>query len=450
MLILGAAGRDFHNFNVVYRDDPATEVVAFTAAQIPGIVGRRYPPALAGPRYPGGIPIEPEETFETLVREHAVDLVVFAYSDVSHEHVMHLASRALAAGADFALLGPRRTMLHTTRPIVAVTAVRTGCGKGAVSRRLVEILRRRGRRVAVVRHPMPYGDLAAQRVQRFATLADIDRAGVTLEEREEYEPHVAMGVVVWAGVDYAAILERVEAEADVIVWDGGNNDFPFFTPTLHLCLVDPHRAGHESRFHPGETNLRLADVVVVVKEDSADPAQVDAVKAAARTLNPRARLVDSRLPIQVEDPQHLRGRRVLAVEDGPTLTHGGLPAGAAELAARRFGATLVDPRPYARGSLQQVFREYPMLGPVLPAVGYGAEQMADLRATIDAVPCDVVLLGRGSISAGFSRSVSRWFACTTRSRKPVDRASTRSSGISDGRPTSVTEARGRCPAGIRP
>jgi predicted GTPase len=240
---------------------------------------------------------------------------------------------------------------------------------------------------------MPYGDLVAQRFQRFATLADLDQAGVTLEEREEYEPHLAMGVVVWAGVDYAAILARVEAEADVIVWDGGNNDVPFFTPTLHLCLVDPHRAGHESRFHPGETNLRLADVVVVVKEDSANPAQVDAVKAAARTLNPRARLVDTRLPVRVEDPERLRGRRVLAVDDGPTLTHGGLPAGAAELAARRFGASLVDPRPYARGSLQRVFREYPMLGPVLPAVGYGAQQMADLRATIDAVPCDVVLLG---------------------------------------------------------
>jgi predicted GTPase len=240
---------------------------------------------------------------------------------------------------------------------------------------------------------MPYGDLVAQRFQRFATLADLDQAGVTLEEREEYEPHLAMGVVVWAGVDYAAILERVQAEADVIVWDGGNNDFPFFTPTLHLCLVDPHRAGHESRFHPGETNLRLADVVVVVKEDSADPGQVDAVKAAARVLNPRARLVDTRLPVRVEDPERLRGRRVLAVDDGPTLTHGGLPAGAAELAARSFGAILVDPRPYARGSLQQVFREYPRLGPVLPAVGYGAQQIADLRATIDAVPCDVVLLG---------------------------------------------------------
>jgi predicted GTPase len=393
VLILGAAGRDFHNFNVVYRDDPATDVVAFTAAQIPGIAGRRYPPVLAGPRYPTGIPIEPEEALEALVQAHAVDLVVFAYSDVSHEQVMHVASRALAAGADFALLGPRRTMLRTSRPVVAVTAVRTGCGKGAVSRRIVEILRGRGRRVAVVRHPMPYGDLAAQQVQRFATLADLDHASATLEEREEYEPYLEMGVVVWAGVDYGAILARVEAEAEVIVWDGGNNDFPFFIPTRHLCLIDPHRAGHESRFHPGETNLRLADAIVVVKEDTADPGQIQAVRAAARALNPRAPLLDTRLPCRVEAPERLQGRRVLAVDDGPTLTHGGLPAGAAELAARRFGATLVDPRPYARGSIQRVFRDYPTLGPVLPAVGYSPEQMADLRATIDAVPCDFVLLG---------------------------------------------------------
>jgi predicted GTPase len=393
VLILGAAGRDFHNFNVVYRDDPAAEVVAFTAAQIPGIAGRRYPPELAGPRYPGGIPIEPEEAFETLVRERAIDCVVFAYSDVSHEQVMHLASRALAAGADFALLGPRRTMLRAARPVVAVTAVRTGCGKGAVSRRLVEILRARGRRVGLVRHPMPYGDLAAQRVQRFATLDDLDRAGVTLEEREEYEPHLETGIVVWAGVDYGAILAGVEAEADVIVWDGGNNDFPFFAPTLHLCLVDPHRAGHESRFHPGETNLRLADAVVIVKEDTADPGRIEAVREAARALNPRARLIDTRLPGRVEAPERLKGRRVLAVEDGPTLTHGGLPAGAAELAARRFGASLVDPRPYATGSIKRVFQDYPTLGPVLPALGYSSQQMADLRATIDAVPCDFVLLG---------------------------------------------------------
>ncbi len=393
VLIAGAAGRDFHNFNVAYRDDPGVEVVAFTAAQIPGIAGRRYPPELAGPRYPAGIPVEPEADLERLCRERAVDQVVFAYSDVSHEHVMHLASRALAAGADFALLGPRRTMLRAGRPVVAVCAVRTGCGKGAVSRRIVEILRGRGRRVAVVRHPMPYGDLAAQRVQRFADFADLDRARVTLEEREEYEPHLEAGSVVFAGVDYAAILARAEVEADVLVWDGGNNDLPFFVPTLHLCLVDPHRAGHESRYHPGEANLRLADVAVIVKEDTAPPAAVEAVRGAIRALNPRARILDTRLPIRVDDPGALRGRRVLAVDDGPTLTHGGMPAGAAELAARRFGAALVDPRPYARGSLKAVFDEYPGLGPVLPAVGYSPAQLADLQATIEAVPCDLVLLG---------------------------------------------------------
>lgn len=393
VLILGAAGRDFHTFNVVYRDDAATDVVAFTAAQIPGITGRRYPPALAGPRYPEGIPIEPEEALDALIRERAVDEVVFAYSDVSHEHVMHLASRALAAGADFVLLGPRRTMLQPTRPVVAVCAVRTGCGKGAVSRRVVAILRARGRRVAVVRHPMPYGDLAAQRVQRFATFDDLDRAHVTLEEREEHEPHLEAGSVVFAGVDYADILARAEAEADVLVWDGGNNDLPFFAPTLHLCLVDPHRAGHESRYHPGEANLRMADVAVIVKEDTAAVADVEAVRAAIRTLNPRARILDTRLPIRVDDGPALRGRRVLAVDDGPTLTHGGMPAGAAELAARRAGAVLVDPRPYACGSIRAVFADYPTLGPVLPAVGYGPAQLDDLRATIDAVPCDLVLLG---------------------------------------------------------
>jgi predicted GTPase len=392
-LILGAAGRDFHNFNVVYRDDPDVEVVAFTAAQIPGIADRRYPPELAGPRYPAGIPIESEAALEQLIREQAVDQVVFAYSDASHEEVMHLASRTLAAGADFALLGPRRTMLRASCPVVAVTAVRTGCGKSAVSRRVAAILRDRGRRVAVVRHPMPYGNLAAQRVQRLACAADLDRAGVTLEEREEYEPHLEAGSEVWAGVDYAAILAAAEAEADVIVWDGGNNDLPFFAPTLHLCLVDPHRAGHESRYHPGETNLRLADVAVIVKEDTARPASIEAARTGIRTLNPRARILDTRLPLSIESPDTLAGRRVLAIDDGPTLTHGGLPAGAAELAARRVGAILVDPRPYAQGSLRTAFDAYPTLGPVLPALGYGARQLADLRATIEAVPCDAVLVG---------------------------------------------------------
>ena len=393
VLILGAAGRDFHNFNVVYRDDPRTDVVAFTATQIPGIEGRRYPAALAGARYPEGIPIEGENRLERLIEEQRVDQVVFAYSDVSHEHVMHVASRVLAAGADFALLGPGRTMLPATKPVVAVCAVRTGCGKGAVTRRIVAILRSRGRRVAVIRHPMPYGDLEAQRVQRFATLEELDRADATLEEREEYEPHLEDGTVVFTGVDYAAILDRAEAEADVVVWDGGNNDLPFVRPSLHLCLVDPHRAGHETRYHPGETNLRMADVVVIVKEDTALPAHVDAVRRAVSAVNARARIVDTRLPMRLDPPRPISGLRVLAVEDGPTVTHGEMPSGAAEILARRLGATLVDPRPHARGKLAGVFVEHPRLGSVLPAMGYGHAQIADLEATINAVPCDLVLLG---------------------------------------------------------
>lgn len=393
ILVLGAAGRDFHDFNVAFRDDPSVRVVAFTAAQIPGIAGRRYPPALAGPGYPAGIPIESEEDLERLIRAEAIDRVVFAYSDVSHEHVMHLASRALAAGADFELLGPRRTMLRSRRPVVAVCAVRTGCGKGAVSRSVVAVLRSRGRRAVVVRHPMPYGDLEAARVQRFASLADLDRAGVTLEEREEYEPHLEAGTVVFAGVDYAEILARAEAEADVVVWDGGNNDLPFVAPALHLCLVDPHRAGHETRYHPGEANLRAADVAVIVKEDTAPPDAVEAVRRSIRALNPRARILDTRLPLRVDAPDTLTGRRVLAVEDGPTVTHGGMAAGAAALVARRHGAMLVDPRPWARGTIRDAYGAYPALGPVLPALGYSHAQLAELAATIDAVPCDLVLLG---------------------------------------------------------
>jgi len=393
VVILGAAGRDFHNFNAVYRDDPGVLVVAFTATQIPGIAGRRYPPGLAGPRYPHGIPIEPEEDLERVVRERGVDQVVFAYSDVSHEHVMHLASRTLAAGADFALLGPKRTMLRSPKPVVAVCAVRTGCGKSAVSRRVARILGGRGRRVAIVRHPMPYGDLLAERVQRFAAAADLDRAQVTIEEREEYEPHLEAGSVVWAGVDYAEILRQAAAEADVIVWDGGNNDLPFFAPTVHLCLVDPLRPGHESRYHPGEANLRMAHVAVIVKEDTAAPEAVECARSAIRLINPAARIVDARMPIRIDNPGAVRGRRVLAVEDGPTLTHGGMSLGAAALAARSLGATLVDPRPWAHGSIGEIFARYPALGPVLPAMGYDAAQRADLEATINAVPCDVVLLG---------------------------------------------------------
>jgi predicted GTPase len=393
VLILGAAGRDFHDFNVVFRDDRESEVVGFTATQIPGIAGRVYPAALAGPRYPDGIPIEPETELEAIIRARRVDLVVFSYSDVSHAHVMHVASRVLASGARFMLLPPARTMLEARRPVVAVCAVRTGCGKGAVSRRVASLLRARGRRVAVVRHPMPYGDLTAARVQRFASFDDLDAAGVTLEEREEYEPHLEAGHVVFAGVDYAAILARAEAEADVIVWDGGNNDLPFYRPTRHLCLVDPHRAGDETAYHPGETNLRMADVVVITKEDTASVPAIEAVRATARVLAPRAPVVDVRLPITVDDAAAVRGRRVLAVDDGPTLTHGGMPAGAAELVARRLGATLIDPRPYARGSIREVFTRYPTLGPVLPAMGYGKAQIDELAATIDATPCEVVLVG---------------------------------------------------------
>jgi len=394
ILILGAAGRDFHNFNVAFRDDPRVRVVAFTAAQIPNIAGRRYPPDLAGPNHPAGIPILPEADLERLIREEGVDEVVFAYSDVSHEHVMHLASRVVAAGADFALLGGRRTMLASRRPVIAVCAVRTGCGKGAATRKVVEVLRRRGRRPVVVRHPMPYGDLAAQRVQRFAALEDLDRAGCTIEEREEYEPHLERGTVVFAGVDYEGILAAAEAEADVIVWDGGNNDLPFFAPAFLICLVDPHRPGHETTYFPGEANLLLADAVVVAKEDTARPEHIAAVKAAACRANPRAVLIEAASPITVPDPAAIRGRRVLVVEDGPSITHGGMPYGAGELAAERFGAAeMVDPRPYAVGSLRDIFAAYPHITRVLPAMGYGPDQLRELAATIRAVPCDTVILG---------------------------------------------------------
>jgi predicted GTPase len=391
--ILGAAGRDFHVFNVALRDDPDVTVACFTAAQIPGIAGRRYPAALAGPRYPHGIPIEREEDLEGLIARYRVDRVVFAYSDLSHEHVMHLASRALAAGADFDLLGPRRTMLTSRRPVIAITAVRTGCGKSAVARRVVDLLRARGRRPVVVRHPMPYGDLVAARVQRFATAEDLDRAGVTIEEREEYEPHLDNDAIVFAGVDYGAVLAAAEAEGDTIVWDGGNNDLPFFTPTRHLCLVDPFRPDDVARAHPGETNARMADTVLITKVDTAPPAAIERVRTAVRAVNARAAIVEVALPVRLDAPERLAGRRVLVVEDGPSLTHGNLPAGAGEIASRRHGATLVDPRPWAAGTLRDVFARYPALGPVLPAMGYSAAQRAELAATIEAVSCDLVVSG---------------------------------------------------------
>ncbi|MCZ7589820.1 MAG: cyclic 2,3-diphosphoglycerate synthase [Gaiella sp.] len=391
---MGAGGRDFHDFNVVYRDDPEANVVAFTATQIPGIDNRVYPASLAGPGYPDGIPVLPEAQLSELVRRLGVDEVVFAYSDVSHEDVMHRASIALAAGADFRLLGPRATMLRSTRPVVAVCAVRTGSGKSQTSRRVGRILLDAGLDVALVRHPMPYHDLEAMRVQRFATLAEIDASHPTVEEREEYERPVELGMVMYAGVDYGAILARAEEEADVIVWDGGNNDLPFFHPDLLIVVVDPLRPGHELRYHPGEANLRMADVVVVNKVDSADAGSVARVLEDVAALNPRAIVVRAASPVTLADGPSVRGRRVLVVEDGPTVTHGGMPFGAGTVAAQQAGAAVrVDPRPSAVGSIADTLRAYPHIGPVLPAMGYSAEQLRELEATVNAVDCDLVVAG---------------------------------------------------------
>lgn len=392
-IIMGAGGRDFHNFNVVYRENPSAQVVAFTAAQIPGIDDRRYPAALAGLLYPDGIPIRPESELTTLIRKEHVDEVVLAYSDLSHEDVMHKASTVLAAGADFRLLGPHATMLKSTKPVVAVCAVRTGAGKSQTSRRVGQILIEHGLKVALVRHPMPYGDLEAMRVQRFATQEDIDAAHPTVEEREEYERPVELGMIMYAGVDYAAILEQAQEEADVIVWDGGNNDFSFFRPDVTITVTDPLRPGHELRYHPGETNLRMADVVVLNKLDSAEPEAVEQVLADIRSVNPHVMVVRAESPLSLEDGPEIYRRRVLAIDDGPTITHGQMPFGAAVVAAKRGGAFLVDPRPYAVGSIAEVFAKWPHIGAVLPAMGYSDEQLADLRATIDATPCDVVLTG---------------------------------------------------------
>jgi len=392
-VILGAGGRDFHVFNTGFRDRADAEVVAFTAAQIPNIAGRRYPPALAGPRYPDGIPIVEEGRLAALVRDRGVDQVVFAYSDVTHEHVMHLASTALAAGAGFRLLGPRETMLRARVPVVAVCAVRTGAGKSPTTRYVAARLQALGRRPGVVRHPMAYGDLVAQRVQRFASAADLDRAGVTVEEREEYEPHLARGMPVFAGVDYAEVVRAAEAEADVLVWDGGNNDFPFVWPDLHIVVADPHRPGHETRYHPGEANLRMAHVVVIAKVDTAPPEGVRAVRAAVARANPQAAVVEAAMPPVCEAPERLAGRRVVVVEDGPTLTHGEMPHGAGFLAAVAAGAVVVDPRAAAVGGLREVFAHYPHLGAVLPAMGYDATQLRDLEATINRAAPEVVVLG---------------------------------------------------------
>jgi predicted GTPase len=393
VVILGAAGRDFHNFNVAFRDDPAVEVIAFTAAQIPGIAGRRYPASLAGARYPQGIPIVPEAELEMLVRERGADAVVFAYSDVAHLQVMHLASRALAAGADFMLLGPQRTMLSARVPVIAVSAVRTGCGKSQTARYLSRKLRERGMHVAVIRHPMPYGDLERGRVQRFAARADLDEARCTIEEREEYEPHLAAGNVVYAGIDYSAVVLRAESESDLILWDGGNNDFPFIKPDLHIVLVDALRPGDEAAYHPGEAVLRMADVVVVSKTDAAAAVDVHRVMQSARALNFRATIVCGASPVSLEDAEAVRGKRVLAIEDGPTVTHGGMPYGAAFVAATRAGATIVDPRPWAAPEIAAVYALYPHLGPVLPAMGYSPRQVDALRATIARASADVVVAG---------------------------------------------------------
>jgi predicted GTPase len=393
-IIMGAAGRDFHNFNVVYRQDDRYEIVAFTATQIPNIDGRRYPAALAGPLYPDGIPIHDESELPDLIRAHGAQEVVFAYSDVPYNYVMERCSIVNAAGADFRLLGAAQTMLRSTKPVVAVCAVRTGSGKSQTTRRIAAILRSMGLKVAAVRHPMPYGDLAKQAVQRFASLEDLARHECTIEEIEEYEPHIVSGTIIYAGVDYGAILEQAQAEADVVIWDGGNNDTPFYRPDLHLVVADPLRLGNELTYYPGETNLRMADVVVINKVDSADMHAVNRLRTNIRRVNASAQIVEAASPLTVDHPARITGKRVLVVEDGPTLTHGEMKFGAGMVAAMKFGASeIVDPRPYTVGSITETFRKYPDIGTLLPAMGYGEQQVADLQATIAQVPCDVVVIG---------------------------------------------------------
>ena len=394
IIIMGAAGRDFHNFNTVFRDNTNYDVVAFTAAQIPNIDERWYPHELAGELYPEGIPIHPEEDLETLIREFGVNEVVFSYSDVPFNSVMTIASRVNAAGADFRLLGVKDTMLDSTVPVIAVVAVRTGAGKSQTSRKVCEILRARGLRVVVVRHPMPYGDLVRQRVQRFATIEDLRLFECTVEEMEEYEPHIAAGTIIYAGVDYEAILREAEQEADVIVWDGGNNDTSFYKPDLTITVVDPHRPGHELSYYPGTANLLLADVVLMNKVDSAPPAKIREVSENIQRMNPRAVILEAASPVVADRPDMIRGKRVLVVEDGPTLTHGEMKYGAGVLAARNHGAALiVDPRPWAVGSIAETFRKYPLMGDLLPAMGYGDKQIEDLETTINNTDCDVVVIG---------------------------------------------------------
>jgi len=389
---MGAAGRDFHNFNVYFRDNAQYRVVAFTATQIPDIEGRKYPAALAGKLYPRGIPIFSEEELTALIKSYKVDEVHFAYSDVSHEYVMHKASQVLAAGANFVLLGPGDTMIKSRKPVVSVCAVRTGSGKSQTTRKVTLTLKAKGRRVVVIRHPMPYGDLVKQKVQRFATYDDLDRYECTIEEREEYEPHIDNGIVVYAGVDYGAILKQAEKEAEVIVWDGGNNDFPFYKSDLEIVVVDPHRAGHELTYHPGETNFRRADVYVVNKIDTADVEKVNLVMANIKQINPKAKVIRANSPIIVKDGSQITGKRVLVIEDGPTLTHGGMRYGAGIVAAQKYGAAeIIDPRPYAVGSIKKTFEKYNHLDKVLPAMGYGEKQMNELASTINQIGCDLVV-----------------------------------------------------------
>jgi predicted GTPase len=393
VLIMGAAGRDFHNFNVFFRGNNRYQVVAFTATQIPDIEGRLYPPQLAGELYPEGIPIHAEAELDRLIREMDVDQVVFAYSDVNHATVMHKASQVLAAGADFRLMGGNNTLLESSKPVVAICAVRTGSGKSQTTRRVCDLLRSQGKKVVAVRHPMPYGNLVEQAVQRFASYADLDTHRCTIEEREEYEPHIDRGIVVYAGVDYEAILRQAEQEADVIVWDGGNNDLPFYKPDVHIVVVDPHRPGHELGYHPGEANLRMADIVVINKIDTADLEHIAAVRDNIWYVNPSAVVVEAASPIFVDNPDAIRGKDVLVVEDGPTLTHGEMAYGAGVVAARRFGAAhIVDPRPWAVRSIAETYAKYPTTGPVLPAMGYGGQQVTDLQETINNVPCDLVII----------------------------------------------------------
>jgi len=393
-IIMGAAGRDFHDFNVVFRDNERYEVIAFTANQIPNIAGRRYPAALAGRLYPQGIPIHPEEELESLIRQHDVHEVVFAYSDVPYAYVMQRSALVNAAGANFVLMGGAPTMIRSRKPVVSICAVRTGCGKSQTTRRVAALLRQAGLKVAAIRHPMPYGDLEKQRVQRFATIDDLKKHDCTIEEIEEYEPHIVSGTIVFAGVDYGAILAEAEKEVDVVLWDGGNNDLPFYRPDLHIVVTDPLRAGHERAYYPGEANLRMADVVIINKIDSAEPAAVNRLYESIRTVNPGATIIEGASPLTADHPERIPGKRALVIEDGPTLTHGEMKIGAGTVLARKLGASaLVDPRPWAVGTIADTFRKYPDIGILLPAMGYGDQQVKDLEATIDKVEADVVVIG---------------------------------------------------------